>query len=81
MLFNEYDVVEVVKLLSSERYVHGSGDDIQPKVGDVGAIVHRYNESNFMVECIRTVDRIKGMTAWIADFHSSELKVIIPYKK
>jgi plasmid stabilization system protein ParE len=67
----EHDVVRVVRLLSPTREAGGTAQvSRQPRVGDVGTIVHVLGPHSFIVECVDT----QGLTAWIADFEAEELE-------
>ena len=71
---NEYAVVRVVRLLVPERPVTGSdGLTRQPRVGDVGTIVHVLKaDSAYIVECSDD----EGQALWIADFDAFEFEVV-----
>jgi hypothetical protein len=71
---NEYAVVRVVRLLVPERQVVGTdGLTRQPRVGDVGTIVHVLEaDAAFVVECSDD----EGQALWIADFDASELEAV-----
>jgi len=73
--FRELDVVEVIKLLKSDRtYTGTEGVCRPPKVGDTGTIVfvHNSEEPNvmFSIECVYK----NGATLWLADFFPEELR-------
>jgi hypothetical protein len=73
MLFCELDVVRVTRLLTATRHVDGSSGMVrQPRVGDVGAIVHVLGEKAFVVECVDA----GGLTAWVADFEAEEIELV-----
>lgn len=66
----EYSVVKVVRLIVPTRRVDGNeGVTRQPKVGDVGTIVHDAGNI-FIVECVNS----DGYTLWLADFEKDELE-------
>jgi hypothetical protein len=71
MPFRELEVVRVVRLLTPTREVCGTaGVSRQPRVGDVGSIVHVLGPRAFIVECVDP----EGLTAWVADFEAEELE-------
>jgi hypothetical protein len=71
--FRELDVVCVCRLLAPSRTIDGTLDvRRQPRVGDIGAIVHALSEDEFIVECVDA----DGLTVWLADFASSELEIV-----
>jgi hypothetical protein len=72
----ELDLVRVVALHRESRDHEGTESvKRQPRVGDVGAVVHVYSPvsgaPNFAVEA---VDK-EGLTLWVADFEANELKL------
>jgi hypothetical protein len=71
---NEYAVVRVVRLRVPERPVMGGeGLTRQPRVGDVGTIVHILKaDTAYIVECSND----EGQALWVADFDASELEVV-----
>jgi hypothetical protein len=74
MSLKEFDVVRVVKLLTPNRHIDGSQRVMrQPRVGDIGTIVHVLNdaglESAYLVEAVNP----DGLTLWLADFLHTEL--------
>jgi hypothetical protein len=78
--FSKYDIVKVVHLHEVERSVQGSKDVTrQPKVGDVGTIVHvppnsdLFDSPIYVVECVNDA----GMTIWLADFQEDELEIVV----
>jgi hypothetical protein len=73
LLFRELDVVRVTRLLTATRHVDGSSGAVrQPRIGDVGAIVHVFGEKTFAVECVDAA----GLTAWVADFEAEEIELV-----
>ena len=75
--FAEFDVVEVVKLLTPDRNYQGTeATKRPPRVGDRGTIVHRLDptqrDSPLVVECVDQA----GCTVWLAEFAASELRVL-----
>jgi hypothetical protein len=69
--FRELDVVRVVHLLTLTRKVDGTTGVLrQPRVGDLGTIVHLLGPHSFVVECVDA----DGQTAWVADFEAEELE-------
>jgi hypothetical protein len=70
MTFKELDVVVVRSLRTTVRPVDGTaGVTRQPRVGDVGTVVHVLGPADYILECVDT----DGRTAWVADFHVDEL--------
>jgi hypothetical protein len=70
------DVVRVVALQREGREYEGTESvKRQPRVGDIGAVVHAYPAASgkalFEVEA---VDR-NGLTVWVAAFEAAELKL------
>jgi Domain of unknown function (DUF4926) len=75
MRFHELDVVRLCRLLAATRHVTGTEGVVrQPRVGDVGAIVHVLAENAFIVECVDS----DGRTTWLADFVAEELEIVSP---
>ena len=71
MTLNEHDVVRVARLLTTSRPFDGSTGVLrEPRIGDVGAIVHVLAERHFVVECVDA----SGRTVWLADFVADELE-------
>ena len=72
----EYDVVQVIKLIQSDRHYDGNaGVKRPPQIGDCGTIVHIPPEPNSewcIVECL---DK-DGFTIWLADFTADELELV-----
>jgi tetratricopeptide (TPR) repeat protein len=74
-MFHELDVVQVIKLLKSDRPYSGTeGVCRPPRLGDIGTIVFVSNPEAsgifFSVECM---DK-NGATLWLADFSFDELR-------
>ncbi len=64
-------MVRVCTLLVPERPVDGTSTVLrQPRVGDIGTVVHVYDSSNMIVECCDE----GGFTLWVADFSVDELE-------
>lgn len=73
MPFAEHDVVDVVRvvrLVTPTRHVDGGAAARQPRLGDVGAIVHVLGEETFLVECVDEA----GQTVWLAELAAEELE-------
>ena len=68
----EYDIVEVVTLIRPFREFGGT-DVVKraPEVGDKGTIVFVYDDDNYAVESVCD----DGMTIWLAEFCSNELRI------
>lgn len=72
-VFDEYDVVRVVKLHKPDRQFNGTlGVRRSPRVGDIGAICHVHNPGNVLVEMVN----YDGLTVWLADFEVEELELV-----
>lgn len=71
-MFNELQVVKVVRLLSPHRSFEGTqGISREPHVGDQGTIVHVLAPGKaFTVESVNS----DGLTIWLADFQAEELE-------
>jgi hypothetical protein len=72
----ELDMVRVVAIHRESREHEGTESvKRQPRVGDVGAVVHVYSsaagKSLFAVEAVNK----EGLTLWVADFQGTELKL------
>ena len=72
----ELDMVRVVALHRESREHEGTESvKRQPRVGDVGAVVHVYSpvpdKSIFAVEAVNK----EGLTLWVAHFEEAELKL------
>lgn len=73
-MFEELSVVVVAKLLVAERRVDGTAGCVrQPRVGDVGTVVHVHGPHDFIVECIEPES---GFTLWLADFTAEEVSAV-----
>lgn len=71
MAFSELDVVRIARLLTLTRGVDGTEAVVrQPRVGDIGAVVHVLGEDRFVVECVDA----SGLTLWLAEFMAEELE-------
>jgi hypothetical protein len=71
--FHEGDAVRVTRLLASTRTFDGSRGLVrEPRVGDVGAIVHVLGGGIFIVESVDAT----GLTLWVADFAAEELALV-----
>ena len=74
----EYDVVRVAKLLPHPReYTSSEGYARDPRVGDIGTIVHDYGQGSdesapVCVECSAP----SGHCIWLADFERDELEFV-----
>lgn len=69
-LFQLQDTVRVVRLLTPDREVTGSGAaPPQPRVGETGTVVDDLGEGLYLVE--RATD--DGYTTWLAEFAAEEL--------
>ena len=44
----------------------------EPRIGDIGTIVHEYDRKAFIVECVDA----DGLTVWLADFTSDEIEEV-----
>jgi hypothetical protein len=72
MTFRELDTVVIANLLLSSRQVDGTrAVTRQPRVGDLGAVVHVLSDGQYLVECVDE----SGRTVWLAEFAASELSV------
>lgn len=73
----EYDVVRVVKLLTTNREFDGTeGVKRAPRVGDTATIVHLYGpDSSTAAVVAENVDG-NGNTIWLADFQQGELELV-----
>jgi hypothetical protein len=69
-MFKELDTVVIRSLRTAERRVDGT-DAVrrQPRVGDLGTVVHVLGPEDYVVESVDT----SGMTLWLADFGVDEL--------
>lgn len=69
----EYGVARVINLQRPDRHFQGTdGVRRPPRVGDIGTIVYAYDLTSFAVECVNA----DGLTVWLADFFSEELKFL-----
>lgn len=73
---DQYRRVRVRMLLTAGRHYDGSGEVKRPPaVGDFGTIVEVLRpperEDVYVVESVTP----RGLTVWLADFHSDELEV------
>jgi hypothetical protein len=77
-VLREYDVVRVVRLEPRAReYTSSEGYGRDPRVGDIGTIVHDYGEGRddrtpVCVECSAE----SGHCIWLADFERDELEFV-----
>ena len=71
---DEYSVVKVISLLSSDRHYDGTeGVKRSPQIGDIGTIVHvNATNKSYIVECVNS----DGYTVWLADFVHDELETV-----
>jgi hypothetical protein len=74
----ELDVVEVIKLLRTDRPYTGTQAVCRPpRVGDTGTIVSVWNpETSDILYSVECVDK-NGATVWLADFFAEELRRVV----
>ena len=77
-MFEEYDVVRIVKLITPNRRFDGTAGIIEPpKIGDVGTIVHIVEKTN-PADTIYIIEKVapSGETIWLADFQEKEIELL-----
>jgi hypothetical protein len=73
MPLSELDVVRVNQLLATTRTFDGTRGVVrEPRIGDVGTIVHVLGGGTFIVEAVDS----DGFTLWLADFAAEELELV-----
>jgi len=73
----EHDVVKVIKLTIADREYDGTaGISQSPSIGDVGAVVHKYDPKDANSPLIIEMTDGKGNTIWLADFDADEEELV-----
>ena len=76
-IYREYDVVRVVRLLTTKREFSGTdGVKRAPQVGDTATIVHLYEINNPTATVVAESVNSNGNTIWLADFQPDELELV-----
>jgi len=75
--FKEFDTVRIIKLLTPDRELTGDDElSRQPKVGDVGTVVHFNDVNNPKASMVVENTNDEGYCIWLADFFPEELELI-----
>ena len=73
MEFKQYDTVRVINILSQKKMMKAEFDLVEPKAGDIAAIVEVYTNPilGYELEC---VDK-DGITQWLVTFEPNEIEM------